>query len=227
MIVLIGGEKGGTGKSTLAVNLSTLHTYKKKDVLLVDSDKQASATRWTQERDEIMDGRVVRVNSVQKQGKGLAGEIRHLSTKYQDILIDTGGRDSVELRAAMVVADIAIFPFQPSQFDMWSAETISEIITMAKELNPSLRVLACLTKASPNPVVKEYLDATEFLAEFPNLPMTETVIRDRIVWRRSISEGRAIFEMKDRDEKAEAELLQLYRTIFEFPSTGITAEETI
>lgn len=227
MIVLIGGEKGGTGKSTLAVNLSTLHTYKKKDVLLVDSDKQASATRWTQERDEITDGKIVRVNSVQKQGKGLAGEIKHLATKYQDILIDTGGRDSVELRAAMVVADIAIFPFQPSQFDMWSAETISEIITMAKELNPTLRVVACLTKASPNPVVKEYVDAQEFLAEFSNLPMTETVIRDRIVWRRSISEGRAIFEMKDRDEKAEAELLQLYRTIFEFPPSGKMTEETI
>lgn len=215
MIILVGGEKGGTGKSTLSVNLATLHASRKGDVLLVDADKQASATKWSQVRMEIPGNPLVRVPSIQKQGKGLAGEVKGLAERYRDIIIDTGGRDSVELRSAMVIADLALFPFQPSQFDMWSAETISELIEMSSGLNPNLRVLVCLTKASPNPVVKEYLDAQEYLAGFPNLPMTDTVIRDRISWRRCIPEGRAIFEMPDPDEKAVAELLALYRTIFD------------
>ena len=215
MIVLIGGEKGGTGKSTLSVNLAALHASRKKDVLLLDADKQASATKWAQIRMEIKGSPLVRVNSVQKQGKGLTGEVLGLAERYEDIVIDTGGRDSVELRAALVVSDLALFPFQPSQFDMWSAESISELVEMARGLNPNLRVLVCLTKASTNPVVREYLDAQEYLSGFPNLPMTDTIIRDRISWRRCIPEGRAIFEMPNTDEKAIVELVQLYRTVFE------------
>lgn len=216
MIILIGGEKGGTGKSTLAVNLSTLHASRKFDVLLVDADKQASTTKWAQMRLEAAkESSLVRVPSIQKQGKGIGVEVVDLASRYADIIIDTGGRDSIELRAAMAVADVAIIPFQPSQFDMWSAETVSELVEMAKGLNPKLRVMALLSKASTNPAVKEYMEAKDYLATFPNLPLMETVVKDRIGWRRCISEGRSLFEVGIPDQKAVEELFGVYRELFE------------
>ena len=102
MIILVGGEKGGTGKTTIVTNLAALRAMAGRDVLLVDTDPQGSASYWTTSRDE--DAIKPRVACIQKFGKGLQVEVKDLASRYQDIIIDAGGRDSVELRAAMVVA---------------------------------------------------------------------------------------------------------------------------
>jgi chromosome partitioning protein len=101
-IILIGGEKGGTGKTTLAVNLAALRALKGRDVLVMDTDIQASASDWAQTRDET--AVTPRVACIQKFGKGLQTEAHDLAKRYQDLIIDAGGRDSLELRAALVVA---------------------------------------------------------------------------------------------------------------------------
>ena len=123
MIVLVGGEKGGVGKTTLAVNLAAMRARAGHDVLLVDADKQASANLWASIRDQEKVDPPVRC--VQKRGKGLAADVRDLATRYEDIVIDAGGQDSVELRAAMTIADLAIFPIQPSLFDAATLETLA------------------------------------------------------------------------------------------------------
>ena len=114
MIVLVGGEKGGVGKTTLAVNLAAMRARAQHDVLLVDADKQASANLWANIRDQEKVDPPVRC--VQKRVKGLAADVRDLATRYEDIVIDAGGQDSVELRAAMTIAALAIFPIQPCIF---------------------------------------------------------------------------------------------------------------
>ena len=96
-IILIGGEKGGTGKTTLAVNLAARRALQGRDVLVIDTDIQASASYWAQTRDET--AVTPRVACIQKFGKGLQTEVRDLATRYQDLVIDAGGRDSVELRS--------------------------------------------------------------------------------------------------------------------------------
>src|SRR6516165_3285835 len=102
MIVLVGGEKGGVGKTTLAVNLAAMRARAQHDVLLADADKQASANLWANIRDQEKVDPPVRC--VQKRGKGLAADVRDLATRYEDIVIDAGGQDSIELRAAMTIA---------------------------------------------------------------------------------------------------------------------------
>ena len=96
MIILIGGEKGGTGKTTLATNLSALRAAEQKDVLLVDTDQQSSASYWCGTRDE--NNIKPRIASVQYFGKGFIAQIKDLSRRYDDVIIDAGGRDSTELR---------------------------------------------------------------------------------------------------------------------------------
>lgn len=89
MMLLVGGEKGGTGKTTLAVNLASMRACHGRDVLLVDTDPQGSASYWAQTR--VDDGRLARVSSVQKFGKGLVAALKDLSLRYEDVIVDAGG----------------------------------------------------------------------------------------------------------------------------------------
>src|ERR1700712_4727862 len=103
MILTVGGEKGGVGKSTLGIHLAYMLASHGRDPLLIDADPQGSTTNFTAARDER--GASPRLACVQKLGKGLAHDVRSLAGRYTDIVIDTGGRDTVELRLAMLVSE--------------------------------------------------------------------------------------------------------------------------
>ena len=85
MIILIGGEKGGPGKTTLATNLSAMRTKETGDLLLMDTDKQQTASFWCSTRE---DNRILpRVSSIQKVDKAVRSEALALKEKYKDIII--------------------------------------------------------------------------------------------------------------------------------------------
>ena len=115
MIILVGGEKGGSGKSCLAQNLAVYLQQKKRDILLLDADPQGTTTDWIKERDENSDLR--NIPSVQASGN-IRQVLDDLSRRYQDIIIDAGGQDSEALRSAMTIATKAVItqcPTLPSQ----------------------------------------------------------------------------------------------------------------
>ena len=135
-ITVFGGEKGGTGKTTLATNIAIMLARQGRDVLLLDTDRQGSASFWASVREE--EEVEPRVASVQKFGKGLPAQIRDLAERYEEIVIDAGGRDSLELRYALGVADRAYIPLQPFQFDIWTIRQMDSLVEMAKGLNDGL-----------------------------------------------------------------------------------------
>ena len=212
MIVLVGGEKGGVGKTTLAVNLAAMRSHAGHDVLLIDADKQASANLWADIRQE--EGHDVPVRCVQKRGKGLAANILDLATRYEDVVIDAGGQDSVELRAALTIAELALFPIQPSLFDAATLETLAELVAQAQAFNAELVAAVVINRASTNPRVKEADEAKELIAEYRDLHMLEVLIRDRIIFRKAARNGLCVLEHEDHDRAAEAELNALYREVF-------------
>ena len=212
MIVLVGGEKGGVGKTTLAVNLAAMRSRVGHDVLLIDADKQSSANLWASIRqEEIQDAPVP---CLQKRGKGLAADIRDLATRYEDVVIDAGGQDSVELRAAMTIAELALFPIQPSLFDAATLETLAELVAQAQAFNTELVAAVVINRASTNPRVKEADEAKELIAEYRDLHLLDVLIRDRIIFRKAARNGLCVLEFKDHDQAAEAELNALYREVF-------------
>ena len=212
MIILIGGEKGGPGKTTLATNLAAMRTKETGDLLLMDTDQQQTASFWCSTRE---DNKVTpRVSSVQKLDKAVRSEALALKEKYKDIIIDAGGRDSAELRGALLVADKAIFPLRPSQFDLWTFGRINTLVETALEINEALQAFVVLNQASTNPNVKEVEEAKNFISEFPNIKLLNIVISERIIFRRAAIAGMSVTEYKPEDPKANDEMRTFYSEVF-------------
>ena len=212
MIILIGGEKGGPGKTTIATNLAAMRTKRKGDLILIDTDRQPTASYWCSVRE---DNHIEpRVASVQKFDKAVKTEALELKNKYEDIIIDAGGRDSSELRSGLLVAQKAIFPLRPSQFDLWTLGRMNTLVEAAKEFNESLEAFILINQASPNPVVKEVEESKELIQEFINLKLLNTYLCERIVYRRAAIQGMAITEYRPEDNKAFKEIFNLYAEIF-------------
>jgi len=212
MIILIGGEKGGTGKTTIATNLAAMRALADRDVLLIDTDPQGSANYWAQSRDD--ENVTPRVACIQKFGKGLPKEVQDLAHRYQDIIIDAGGRDSVELRSSLVVVEKAFIPIQPSQFDIWTLNQMDELVETAKAFNPDVEANVIISRASTNPSVHESDETGKLLDDFSNLGLANVAIRDRIAYRKAAKDGLAVIELKPKDPKAIKEMEALYKEVF-------------
>ena len=212
MIILFGGEKGGTGKTSLAVNLAAMRARAGYDVLLVDADRQESAAAWSAVRDQA--GVEPRVPVVQKFGSSLAQEVKGLAEKYQDVIIDTGGRDSTELRAALVVADRFFVPIRPSQFDLWALEKVTGLVEECRPINPNLEAIVLVNLASTHPRVEESAETREYLDELDGVSLARTVLRERIAFRKAARDGLAVVELRPADPKATAEMESLYAEVF-------------
>jgi chromosome partitioning protein len=212
-ITVFGGEKGGTGKTTLATNIATMLTLQGKDVLLLDTDRQGTASFWATVREE--DNVEPRVACVQKFGKGLASQVRDLAGRYDEVIVDAGGRDSLELRYALGVADQIYIPVQPFQFDIWTIRQMDNLVEMAKGLNAVLKAHIILNRVSTNPVVREDRDTREFILQekFENLELTTSMVHDRIAFRKAARDGLSIVEFR-QDRKAVNEMNTLYEEIY-------------
>jgi len=212
-IVLFGGEKGGTGKTTLATNMAAMLSLQGKDVLLLDTDRQGTASFWATVREDTEIE--PRIACVQKIGKGLASQVRDLAERYDEIVIDAGGRDSMELRYSLGVADRAYIPVQPFQFDIWTIRQMDELVEMAQGVNENLQAYLLLNRVSTNPAVREDQETRDFFEQeyFQHLTLVDTVLRDRIAFRKSGRDGLSVVEWK-QDKKAANEMNQLYKEVY-------------
>src|SRR4051812_47799146 len=142
MIIVLAQTKGGVGKTTLAVNLAVERSRAGRDLLLVDADEQATASDFTAVRTEQLGN--PGYTAIQLSGAAVRTQVLQMQDKYEDIIIDAGGRDTAGLRAALTVADVAVVPFQPRSFDIWTLDKVANLITEARGYNPNLRAVAVL-----------------------------------------------------------------------------------
>lgn len=212
-ITVFGGEKGGTGKTTLATNIAAMLALRGKDVLLLDTDRQGTASFWATVREE--ENTMPRVACVLKFGKGLAAQVRDLAGRYDEIVIDAGGRDSMELRYALGVAERAYIPLQPFQFDIWTIRQMDTLVEMAKGINEGLDAFIVLNRVATNPVIREDRETREFITgeNFRHLVLCEAMVRDRIAFRKAARDGLSVIE-QGQDHKAVNEMNQLYEEIY-------------
>lgn len=214
MVTLFGGYKGGTGKSTLATNHAVYLARRGLDVLIMDTDHQGSADGWAAVRAQL-EG-VPRVHCVQKFGD-VAGAVRDLRGRYDEIVIDAGGRDTRELRSAMLVANAVFVPLKASQFDLWTMGQVSQLVQDARGFNPTLEAWAVVSMAPTNPRIRETEEARELLEGFDNVRLATSVVCERKAYREASATGRGVLELNNPKAATELEKFskEIYDGIFE------------
>ena len=211
MILVVGGTKGGSGKSLLAANLTILLASDGRDVLMIDADDQGSATDFTRQRNEATGGEAG-YTAVQLTGAEVATQAKRLAPKYDDIVIDVGGRDTTSQRAALAVANIFLIPFPPRSVDLWTSDKVTQLIDEARPFNTGLRVCAVINKGFSRG--KDNEEAAKMLREqADHWHYLDTPIGDRKAFSNAFGDGLAVTEYTPRDTKAIVEIKALLRAL--------------
>jgi len=212
MIVIAGGIKGGSGKTTAATNLAVIRAAEGRDVLLVDADDQETATDFTNLRNERASSGA-KYTGIKLTGAAVRTEIQRLTSKYQDIIIDTGGRDTTSQRAALTVADVLLVPFVPRSFDVWTLDKVGALVAEMKTANPKLRAYSFINRADPRGTDND--EAGEALRETDALEFLDMPLGMRKAFSNAAAQGMAVTELRPADPKAIDEIMALYRYIFD------------
>ncbi len=210
MIVVSGGIKGGSGKSTVAVNLAVMRAREGRDVLLVDADDQETATDFTVLRNERLDGQAG-YTGITLRGKAIRTEVLRLVSKYDDIIIDTGGRDTTSQRASMSVADVYLVPFVPRSFDVWTLERVAGLVEEMQTINPDLQPFLFINRADARG--RDNAEAVAYFKEFDVLEYLDVPLGNRKVFANASASGLAVVEYRPRDQKAIAEMERFYEAV--------------
>ena len=143
MIVTVGNTKGGVGKTTIALNLAIARALQGRDVWLIDGDRQGTAQTAVTIRAEA--GRQPALSCAHyPDGSTLRTQVQQTGKKFDDVIIDAGGRDSTALRAALILSDVLVIPFAPRSLDVWALNDIGSLIREVMSERDGLRVLAML-----------------------------------------------------------------------------------
>lgn len=212
MIILFGGEKGGTGKTTMAINMAVQRALQGRDVLLIDADKQGSASQWASTR--AQERFTPYITCVSILGKALTEQVRALTPKYDDIVIDAGGVDSLELRAGMLVADAIVTPAKPSQFDVFTLSKMDRLVAEARAFNQNLQAGILTNIAPTNPNMTDAQEMADFVDELQNYSLLKTIVKDRKAYRLCARDGMGAAEYLKGDEKAAFEMNQLAKEVW-------------
>lgn len=207
MIYTVGGIKGGSGKTTVATNLTVLLSSKARDVLLVDADDQETATDFTAWRSNRTDGNTG-YTAIQLSDNAVLTEVLKLEPKYDDIVIDTGRRDTASQRAALTVANVFLVPFIPRSFDIWTLQKVTTLIGEIRPINPELKIFAFLNRSDPRG--RDNLGASELLSESDAYTFLDAPLGNRKAFSNAAAVGMSVTEVKPRDKKAINELQTLF-----------------
>jgi chromosome partitioning protein len=211
MILAVGNIKGGVGKTTLAVNLAIARAQAGRDVLLVDGDEQRTAITFTDLRTEHMG--IPGYTAVSLQGAALRTNVRQLASKYDDMIIDVGGRDTGSLRAALTVAQTLLIPVQPRSFDIWAVDHMAALVKEAREINSELRATLVLNAADTHG--RDNDEAAAALREVEGLELLPVLLRRRKAFPNAAASGRAVIEQKPKDAKAVSEFQALLHVLYD------------
>ena len=197
-------QKGGVGKTTLAVHIADAMARRKKRVLLVDADPQGSALDWAASRDGDP---LFPVAGLPKPS--IHKELPSLAKGYDRVVIDGPPRVYDVARAAIMASDLVLIPVQPSPYDVWAAKEIVDLIHEATVYKPNLKSAFVINRKIVNTALGR--DVSDALADYP-IPVMETAICQRVALAESAAQGQTVFETAPGSPAAE-EIIQLTREI--------------
>lgn len=211
MILTLGHTKGGVGKSTLALNIMIERLRDGVDTLMIDGDpKQSSISKAIGIRSEA--GLTPAIPCVVlEDAKALRHQVGLLKSKYQDLVIDVGGKDSNALRAALTVTDVLLLPVAPESVEVWALDDIMTLVAEAKAIH-DFRVIAVLNRAKPKG--RDNQDTLDVIREYGDIQLLDVAIGNRDVFSSAFGRGQSVAEYRPLNKKAVSELRTLLDAIF-------------
>jgi chromosome partitioning protein len=202
MILGIMNQKGGVGRTTIAINLAACFSRAGARVLLVDADPQRSARSWAGARDDEPPPFDV---------KGMAEPTLHrempsLRGNYDIVVIDGASRLDQLTRSLIMASDLVLVPVQPSPYDIWATANTVEMIRDGRHYNNKLRAAFVVNRRIANTVIGR--DFVAALDAFPDMPALPTPLMQRVAYVETAAAGLTVIEGAPRSD-ASREIGQL------------------
>ncbi|MGX2985316.1 AAA family ATPase [Helicobacter sp. 23-1048] len=213
-IITIANQKGGSGKSTVSINLAVKLLEFSDKVLVMDTDPQKSIESFTNVREnEASAQRNLKHFTLSNRTGNITESLKQFLKLYEFIIIDTGGIDSQESRKAMLYADSIVLPTTPSLFDSDVLASMLATLTEIKDVNEDVKTAILMNKISTNVFLGKELEQyrkniEEICKEIgvkDDFYLLENVLKERIAYKRAVSEGLGISEFNDTKARDEFE----------------------
>lgn len=212
MIITVTNQKGGVGKTTIALNLALKFHADGAKALLVDADPQASSMTFREIRGE--NEALSNLSVIANTSKTVDRDLVPVAESFDYVVIDSGGRDSQVFRASISLAAVVVVPIVPGTMELWGTDKTFDILDEASVFNKKLKVFAVLNMVKQGTKIeRELLSLEEELEKRHNLKFLKSSLSDRVAFKYAIAQGKAVWEMNgdDRDIKAINEVNRLHK----------------
>ena len=213
MIVSVLNQKGGVGKTTLAVHIATALAQKGARVLLVDADQQGSALDWSASRNG---NSLPLFPVIGLPKKSLHREIPALAEDYKYVIIDGPPRVNDVARSAILASDLVLIPVQPSPYDVWAAKEIVDLLSEVTTFNEKVKSAFVINRKIVNTAIGR--DVIEALSGYP-IPVFKAQICQRVPFAETAGSGQTVLEV-DPESLAAKEIQTLVTEMQEFMNHG-------
>ena len=203
MIVALLNQKGGVGKTTLALHLAGEWARQGKRVTLIDADPQGSALDWSQQRVREGGSRLFGVVGLARDT--LHREAPEIARNVDHVIIDGPPRIAALMRSALLAADLVLIPVQPSPFDGWASAEILSLLAEAKIYRPQLAARFVLNRCGARTIIAR--ETAETLADHDPTLLASRICQ-RVIFADTAQTGRLVFEV-DEDGPAAREIAAL------------------
>lgn len=223
-ILTIANEKGGVGKTTTAVELALQAQAAGHKVVVVDTDHQQSCIKFKMRREQLS-GDLPKLRVIPLVGKSVGVQIRELASEFDLVIVDAGGRDSQEMRLALLTSHLVIIPSSAKSMETDGFNKMAALINEVRLQNPDLKALVLPTRLGASSASADRGTITEELAKPIDPTVPEDLISDVLpevmhantVWRvaydKAYTWGRSVVEMENRDPKAVSEVVGIYQEV--------------
>lgn len=210
MIIVVGNEKGGVGKTAIATNIAALAAADNLEVLLLDTDTNGSSSAWVRIRNEEQVEPAVPLLTVSENPQR---ELSQLASKYDLIIVDVGANSYSTMINSAKVADLVLVPTGPDQMEVESTLNTFEALRNldARHKNGRVPAYVVLNGLPTNSKSKEEGALRDYLAS-EGIPLFDSALRYRSSWRNARRGGMAVHELKGKeaDPKAAAEMRSIF-----------------
>lgn len=188
-------SKGGVGKTTLCVNIADYLFSIGHTVLVVDADPQGSVRDWLESRPSHL----ITFDVIAADRKQTLLNLPHIlksTERYSHVLIDTPGKLTDIVASAISMSNLCLIPIQPSPYDVWSTQSIMELIKIRQEIARTLKAAIVINRAIPNTIIgKEVMEELRKC----DIPVLRQSVNQRVIYAHSAGIGETAINQKNMD----------------------------